>query len=369
MSQRTIQLIFRKPTIYVKITPYNTNGDAVGCVEESFTTSSQLAPSPSLISLSPNKVIIKYHAAVNASTATATNLKIWGDETGQRTGTYTTSLDTVIFTPGTPFRAGELLHITSNGGLQYAGGPFTSPFSWVRQSKVSNPTALVFDTIGTGIILPTTSYGTNASYQATMADVRTTEGKISFTDTILAAGLPIYWFIIRNANGSFAAPVTYTNTESYSTLIGTPDLNNDGYPDLVITHNVPARIQVRLNNGSGGFGAATLYVVNDYTSSANVYDLDRDGDLDIVAFSGNFDPDQNAINVLKNNGDGTFASATSLTTGVAYSGCVPADINNDGIFELLYTSDPYVTNNPVFRVYANDGNANFTQYSSEPNPM
>ena len=97
--------------------------------------------------------------------------------------------------------------------------------------------------------------------------------------------------------------------------------------------------------------------------------MDTDGDLDIVVFSGNSNPSQNAINVLKNNGNGTFAAATTIATGVAYSGCVPADINNDGIFELLYTSDPYITNNPVFRLYANDGNANFAQLYSESNPI
>jgi hypothetical protein len=325
-------------------------------------------PAPVLVSLSGNEVKIKYHNSINPSTANATNLKIWGDETGQRTGTYTTSADTVIFTPATPFRAGELLHITSRSGLQFTGGNPTTPFSWVRQAAVSNPTTAVFDTIGTGIILPASAFGSNAGYQATMADVNRDGRQDLIYRYHIGGGATNIRVYIRNANGSFATPVTYTNTESYSTLIGTPDLNNDGYPDLVITHNVPARIQVRLNNGAGGFGAATLYVVNDYTSSANVYDLDRDGDLDIVVYSGNSDPSQNAINVLKNNGNGTFAAATTLTTGVAYSGGIPADFNNDGIFELLYTSDPYVTNNQVFRVYTNDGNANFTQYSTEPNP-
>jgi hypothetical protein len=326
------------------------------------------AQAPTLVSITSNKVKIKYHNAINPSSANSANLKILGDETGLRTGTYTTSVDTVIFTPTTPFRAGELLHITSTGGLQYNAGPYATPFSWVRQSFVSNPTLIVFDTIATGIILPASSFGSNAGYQCTMADVNRDGRQDLIYRYNIGGGATNIRVYIRNSNGSFATPVTYTNTESYSTLIGTPDLNNDGYPDLVITHNVPARIQVRLNNGAGGFGAATLYVVNDYTSNANVYDLDRDGDLDIVVYSGNSDPGQNAINVLKNNGDGTFAAATTLTTGVAYSGGIPADINNDGIFELLYTSDPYVTSNPVFRVYTNDGNANFAQYSSEANP-
>ncbi len=343
-------------------------GSVPWCYSHPFVTGQPFIPQPSLISILSNQVKIKYHAPINPSTATAVNIKIWGDETGQRTGTYTTSADTVIFTPATPFRAGELLHITSTSGLQYTAGPNTTPFSWVRPSPVSNSTVVVFDTTGTGIILPVAAYGSNAGYQCTMADVNR-DGRQDFIYRYhIGGGATNILVYIRNANGSFATPVTYTNPESYSTLIGTPDLNNDGYPDMVITHNVPARIQVRLNNGVGGFGAATLYVVNDYTSSANVYDLDRDGYLDIVVYSGNSDPDQNAINVLKNNGDGTFAAATTHTTGVAYSGGIPADINNDGIFELLYTSDPYVTNNPVFRVYTNDGNANFTQYSTEPNP-
>ncbi|MBK9336160.1 MAG: VCBS repeat-containing protein [Lewinellaceae bacterium] len=73
-------------------------------------------------------------------------------------------------------------------------------------------------------------------------------------------------------------------------LVGTPDVNNDGYPDIVIFHNFPSRIHVRLNNGSGGFGSAALYTVSNYCNGANVYDLDRDGDLDIVAFFGQHKP-------------------------------------------------------------------------------
>ncbi|MBK9336159.1 MAG: VCBS repeat-containing protein [Lewinellaceae bacterium] len=70
---------------------------------------------------------------------------------------------------------------------------------------------------------------------------------------------------------------------------------------------------------------------------------------------------------MKNNGNGTFAATTTLATGVAGSSCLPTDINGDGQFELLYTSDAYITGNPVFRVYTNDGNANFSQYSTESN--
>ncbi|MEZ4963182.1 MAG: FG-GAP-like repeat-containing protein [Saprospiraceae bacterium] len=355
-------------TIYVKITPYNANGDAAGCTEESFTTEAAPLPAPTLLPLTATTVIIKYHAPIDPATTTAANLKIWGDETGLRSGTYSVSADTVTFQPTTPFRAGELLHITSKSSLLFTGGGATQPFSWVRQSPVTHLTVADFDTTGTGIILPAAAYGANASYQSTMSDVN----RDGLQDVVFryhasygaATNVLVY---LRNANGTFATPVTYTNAESHSGLIGTPDLNNDGYPDIVIFHNVPSRIQVRLNNGSGGFGAATLYTVSNYCNGANVYDLDQDGDLDIVAYSGNSNPSQNAINVLKNNGNGTFAAATTLPTGVASTAALPADLDGDGVFELLYSSNDYITGTPVFRVYTNDGNANFTQHSSEAN--
>ncbi|MBK9336158.1 MAG: VCBS repeat-containing protein [Lewinellaceae bacterium] len=342
--------------------------DNKGCTATTSATVTQPAGSPTLVSLTSTTIRIKYHNPIAPATATAANLPIWGDETGLRAGTYTVSLDTVTFVATTPFRVGELIHITSKSGLQFTGGGATTSFSWVRQSVVTHPTTPVFDTTGTGIILPSAAYASNASYNATMADVN----RDGLQDMVFryhasygaATNVLVY---PRNANGTFAAPATYTNAESHSVLVGTPDVNNDGYPDIVIFHNFPSRIHVRLNNGSGGFGSAALYTVSNYCNGANVYDLDRDGDLDIVAFSGNTSPSFNAINILKNNGNGTFAATTTLATGVAGSSCLPTDINGDGQFELLYTSDAYITGNPVFRVYTNDGNANFSQYSTESN--
>ncbi|MBK7223399.1 MAG: VCBS repeat-containing protein [Saprospiraceae bacterium] len=277
--------------------------------------------------------------------------------------------DTVSFSPTVPFRAGELIHITSKNSLLFSSGGATTPFSWVRQSAISNQTAAVFDTTGTGIILPAAAYGASSSFQTTMADFnRDGHEDVVFRYHPSYGASTNVLVYLRNANGTFAAPATYVNSQSHSALIGTPDLNNDGYPDLVISHNVPSRIHVRLNNGSGGFGAPTLYTVTDYCNGAHVYDIDRDGDLDVVAFSGNSTPSLNAINVLKNNGDGTFMAATTLTTNLFGTQCLPVDTNNDGVFELLYTTGSAYTGNPVFRVYANDGNANFSLLSSESNP-
>ena len=326
--------------------------------------------SPSLLSITNTQVIIKYHYPVNAATATATNLRIWADETGQRTGAYTVSVDTVTFTAAVPFRAGELLHITSRSSLQFAGGAATMPFSWVRQSPVTHPTAAVFDTTGTGILLPAAAYGASASYQTTMADVN----RDGFQDVVFryyasygaATNVLVY---LRNADGTFAAPVTYTNAESHSGLVGTPDLNNDGFPDLVLTHNTPSRIHVRLNNGSGGFGTPTLYTVTNYCNGAKVYDMDKDGDLDIIAFAGNASLPANTISLLKNNGNGTFAAQITTNTSVFGSSCQPADIDNDGDMDLAYTSNSAFGSSKVFRIYTNDGTGTISLSVEETNNL
>ncbi|MBK9336161.1 MAG: hypothetical protein IPM98_06075 [Lewinellaceae bacterium] len=94
-------------TIYVKITPYNANGDAMGCPEESFVTEMDPAVLPTLVSLTSTTIRIKYHNPIAPATATAANLPIWGDETGLRAGTYTVSLDTVTFVATTLFGSGN----------------------------------------------------------------------------------------------------------------------------------------------------------------------------------------------------------------------------------------------------------------------
>ncbi|MFN4253922.1 MAG: FG-GAP-like repeat-containing protein [Saprospiraceae bacterium] len=322
---------------------------------------------PTLLSLSENTVKIKYHSPVSPSTVNATNLKIWGDETGARTGSYAVANDTVTFTANAGFRPGELVHITSKSGLQFTGGFPTTAFSWVRQSVVTHPTDARFDTIGTGIFLPTAA--TAYSYEALMSDVN----RDGLQDMVYryhasygaATNILVY---LRNGDGTFAAPATYSTAASHSGLRGTPDLNNDGYPDLLLYHNVPSQIHVRLNNGAGGFGAPAFYPVTNFCNGVSAYDLDKDGDLDLVAFAGNSSLSLNTISVLKNNGNGTFAAQVTTNTSVFGTTCLPADLDNDGDFDMIYTSGSPFGSAPTFRVYKNDGTGALSLHSSQANP-
>ena len=69
-------------------------------------------------------------------------------------------------------------------------------------------------------------------------------------------------------------------------------------------------VSVLLNNGNGTFATASSYPAGDAPFSVALGDLDGDHDLDLAVANSNSDD----VSVLMNNGDGTFA--TSITYGV-----------------------------------------------------
>src|SRR5262249_11960692 len=85
------------------------------------------------------------------------------------------------------------------------------------------------------------------------------------------------------------------------------DVNNDDRQDILVLNQglIPARvssISVLLNKGDGSFlPAVTTNLLAGATSLATG-DFDRDGKLDVVITSGQ----NNAVKVLRGNGDGTF---------------------------------------------------------------
>ncbi len=354
-------------TIFIKITPYSQLGDNLACLVESFNTEQNILPNPVLTFFEKDKIKIKYTNSINPATATSSNLVITGSKSGKRSGTYAVSNDTIVFTPTNFFKAGENIHITSKSNIAYTNGNAAPSYSWQRQAKSYNQTNGKFVPLSTNISLPTaaTTYG----YASTMVDMNNDGLQDIVYIYIASAGASTQFLIyLQTSANVFASPLTYSTTTSYPNLLGTPDLNNDGYPDLVLSHNVPSLIEVRLNNGSGGLNAASTYAVTNFCNGAKIVDMDKDGDLDIIAYSGNSSISSNSISLLKNNGSGIFAAQVTTNTSVFGSSLVPGDLDNDGDFDLLYTSNNAFSSPQTFRVYKNDGSGGLTLQSSESNP-
>lgn len=167
----------------------------------------------------------------------------------------------------------------------------------------------------------------------------------------------------NNSDGTFtelaaAAGLAYAGA-SGSAVWG--DIDNDGYPDLVLGNRQEnSRIYRNLGNGTFADITAGSGVQNNaQVMSVNLADVDQDGWLDI--YFANLGS-QNAL--YRNNGDGTFSNYTfasgALDDGIAM-GAVFFDYDRDGDPDLYLTHD---ANQPNM-LYRNTGQGVFADVSRE----
>ena len=110
------------------------------------------------------------------------------------------------------------------------------------------------------------------------------------------------------------------------------DVTGDGDPDLVVSRILPPAIFVLPNNGNGTFGSEIILddtgrVVADLL----IRDYDFDGEMDVMFLQANA---EGRLNILLNNGDGTFgpdteADGTSLIVGPDPRQLLAGDLDRD----------------------------------------
>ncbi|MBI4568415.1 MAG: VCBS repeat-containing protein [Planctomycetes bacterium] len=109
------------------------------------------------------------------------------------------------------------------------------------------------------------------------------------------------------------------------------DFNRDGRTDYIVSLNGSAG-RVFLARADGGFDAGALPGAAEPTMAVVVGDVDRDGDLDVVAINFGF-----PARVYRNSGAGVFAldpGATTDDTAKAMDGAL-ADVDKDGDDDLI----------------------------------
>ncbi len=300
-----------------------------------------------------DRVILNFSQSLG--TVSANNIRVWGIETGLKTGATSVNGASLTFTPTTPFKAGEQIDITVKGVLSATGTAIPN-FVSRKITPVTNPTTAVFDTLST----PRFSSVENETGDIHLADL----DKNGLDDIIYrhdgngnATKIDVY---LQTASRTFAAPVTYQSSSSYSGLRTTADFNNDGYPDLLISHNVPSQVMVWLNNGSGGFTTPTAYNVSVYCNNATYADFDGDGDLDIVAISGYSVIPSNYIDILVNDGTGRFTQGQRFQYA-AFGGIGGiGDWDNDGDMDVIVSTASAFGSTRKVLIYKNDGLGNLS---------
>jgi extracellular elastinolytic metalloproteinase len=166
----------------------------------------------------------------------------------------------------------------------------------------------------------------------------------------LAAGQPVTAAL--SLSGFTAGAVSFSGTRTDFSTPGLPgqtgtiplavayrDLNGDGKLDMISANggssggpNAAGSIAVRLGNGDGTFGPATLYATGGlFTRFLDLGDVNGDGKLDVVASN----TDSNTVSLLLGNGDGTFNAASTYAVDSAPLGLTIRDVNGDGLADVI----------------------------------
>ena len=146
--------------------------------------------------------------------------------------------------------------------------------------------------------------------------------------------------LLGNGDGTFQTPVIYSSGGLYTFSLVVADANGDGKPDLLIGNMCAdgtcsnGSVGVLLGNGDGTFQTAVTYSSGGlYTFSLAVADVNGDGKPDVLAT--NECADNNCSNgviaVLLGNGDGTFRTSVDYSSGGLYALAIATgDLNGDG---------------------------------------
>lgn len=148
---------------------------------------------------------------------------------------------------------------------------------------------------------------------------------------------------LGNGSGGFTTLDNFT-VGTNPTFVTTADFDSDGNLDFVAVNRLTDNISVRLGDGTGNFAAGVNYAVGDAPYAAVVADVDNDGDMDIMVTDRGPDPPSGTtLSILKNNGDGTFAPAYTVSGNMSFPN-IPdvGDFNGDGNIDIavpnLYAS-------------------------------
>jgi hypothetical protein len=114
------------------------------------------------------------------------------------------------------------------------------------------------------------------------------------------------------------------------------DLNGDGFTDFVVWDETAQQLKTLVYRGEGNY--RTTVLMQDIPADKNIYcyDLDKDGDIDVLAtFSYPYNKVGSFTLVGLNDGNGNFTTNEdgSAADKFIYANC--ADINDDGYYDLL----------------------------------
>ena len=209
--------------------------------------------------------------------------------------------------------------------------------------------------------IPTDRYNIGEKITVTL-----TTGIESTSGASLQNGYSFQFTIGADANPSGLLSVSKNySVGSGSFSISLADFNGDKKADFGTANFSSNNFSIRMNDGNGSFGSETTYSTGNSTFpyaiasaplNANDY---NDLLLSLTA--------QDKIKAFQNDGSGSFTGLVSVSSGDAPRGITLADLDNDGDMDAVTANE----NAGSVSVFTNDGAGSFTlnnEYTTETKP-
>ena len=149
------------------------------------------------------------------------------------------------------------------------------------------------------------------------------------------------------------------------------DYDKDGDKDLLTCGNAGYNYFTRIyrNDGNGVFTDLNASLTGVTLGSAMWGDYDTDGDLDIL-LSGSLNATGSSVitKIYRNDGNNTFIDINASLPGVYLSAGVWGDFDKDGDLDIFLSGGLNQYNNPLTKIYRNNGGNSFTDIGASLTP-
>ncbi|TYP99006.1 putative secreted protein (Por secretion system target) [Tenacibaculum adriaticum] len=296
---------------------------------------------PELISSSPaatsnnieadTDIELIFDSVIDAGSVTSANIVVIGSQTGIIEGVFTGGdTNTITFNPDNNFKPGEIITVTITTKLESIGIPFTSPITFsftIVTARVPAPVSFIKK------VITDTADG---AYNISVGDVDG-DGDLD----ILSASLnddTIAWYANDGTTNPTFTKMIVTDTADGASSVSVGDVDNDGDLDILAGSYLDDTIAWYANDGATNPTFTKMIVTNtaDGVFEANLYDMDGDGDLDILAAS----RDDDTVAWYQNDGDTnpTFTKRIVSDTEDETYGVSAGDLDGDGDIDIISTS-------------------------------
>jgi len=135
--------------------------------------------------------------------------------------------------------------------------------------------------------------------------------------------------VFGNGTGAFPSRQSYPAGHIPS-RVRQADLDNDGWPDLLVANWLGGDVSIFLNDRTGNFVEKGRYPIGSYMGAVAAADFNEDGHADFAAV----DRANGQVAVFLGIGGGQFSPGSRLAVGQGPSDVVAADFNGDGHLDL-----------------------------------